>query len=247
MNKPNESRKVSIITASYNNISTIQDTIKSVLCQTYSCIEYIIIDGLSTDGTLDLILENENEFKSKLDTFKLISEKDNGIADAWNKGLKLATGDFVFFLNSDDWIDKDTVENAVNLLNPNQLEMVYGVCNRVNHEKVSLGSYQKTFNKYKVIWNFGFSFTTCFFTKKTYDKLGGFNTNYKIAIDSDFLLRCIQNGVKFKKSNHLTYMRMGGVSTKFRMEAHKEYKKALINNGYPKVLVSLSYLFFKFT
>ena len=247
MSKSNKLPRVTIITACFNNINTISDTLNSVLYQTHSNIEYIVIDGKSIDGTLDVILENESKFKTKLNSFKLISEKDEGIADAWNKGLKLATGEIIFFLNSDDWIDKNSVEQAVKLLNTNQLEMVYGVCHRVNKDKVQLERYQKTFSKFRVLWNFGFSFTTCFFTKKTYEELGGFHTNYKIAIDSDFLLRCVRKGITFKKGKNITYMRTGGVSMKYRSDAHKEYKKALKANGYPKFLVNLSYLFFKNT
>lgn len=241
------SKKVSIITASYNNLNTINDTFSSVLAQKYNNIELIVIDGGSTDGTLDLIKEKEVEFNSKLASFKWLSEKDNGIADAWNKGLKLVTGEIVFFLNSDDWISETTVEKAMSFLNPDELELVYGICNRVDEEKRNLGSFQKKFIKYRELWNFGFSFTTCFCTKKVYDKIGGFNTDYKIAIDSDFLLRCIKNKIKFKQGEQEVYMRIGGVSTKFRLKAHKEYKQALINNGYPKILVNLTYFFFKFT
>ena len=240
------SEKVSIITATFNNSNTIEDTLSSVLSQSYGNIEFIIVDGCSTDGTLELIKKREGDFKSKLTSYNLLSEKDKGIADAWNKGLKLATGDVIFFLNADDWISEKTVEKAVLCLNTNNLELVYGICNRVDEGKNYIGSFQKKFNKYKVIWNFGFSFTTCFCTKKVYDKTGGFNTNYKIAIDSDFLLRCIKNNVKFIRGSQEVYMRIGGVSTKYRSKAHQEYKQVLLDNGYSKFLVNLSYFFFKF-
>lgn len=241
------SKKVSIITASFNNIKTINDTLTSVLNQNYNNIEFIIIDGCSTDGTLELIKKREDEFKSKLTSCKLLSENDKGIADAWNKGLKLATGDIIFFLNSDDWISNETVNKAVISLNTNNLEMVYGICNRVDEEKNYIGSFQKKYTKYRELWNFGFSFTTCFCTKKVYDAIGGFDTDYKIAIDSDFLLRCIRSKVKFIKGSQEVFMRIGGVSTKYRFSAHKEYRNALINNGYSKILVNFSYFFFKLT
>jgi len=239
--------KVSIITACYNNVNTIGHTLSSVLSQTFNNIEFIIIDSCSTDGTLELVNKRENDFKSKLTSYKIVSEKDKGIADAWNKALKLTTGDVIFFLNSDDWIHQNTVEIAVNSLNIHQKELVYGICNRVDEKEKLIGSFQKQFSKYRVLWNFGFSFTTCFCTKKVFDTVGGFDTNYKIAIDSDFLLRCLKKNVKFIKGNHQVFMRIGGVSTKYRLKAHKEYKKALINNGYPKTLVNLAYNFFKFT
>lgn len=243
----NKLKKVSIITASFNNLKTINDTLYSVLAQSYDNIEFIIIDGCSTDGTLALIKNKENDFKSKLASYTLVSEQDKGIADAWNKGLKLATGDIIFFLNSDDWISDGTVEKAVNSLNINNLELVYGVCNRVDKNKKYLGSFQKRFTQNRVLWNFGFSFTTCFCTKKVFDNIGGFDTNYKIAIDSDFLLRCVKNNVKFIRGTQEVFMRIGGVSTKHRSKAHQEYKEALINNGYPKFLVNFTYFFFKFT
>jgi glycosyltransferase involved in cell wall biosynthesis len=243
----NNSKKVSIITASFNNNKTINDTLISVLNQTYNNIEYIIIDGYSSDGTLDIIKKIEDDFKSKLTSYKLLIEKDKGIADAWNKGLKLATGDVIFFLNSDDWISNDTVQKAVTFLDTDNLELVYGICNRVDEEKRYLESFQKIYTRYRELWNFGFSFTTCFCSRKVYDTIGGFDTDYKIAIDSDFLLRCISNKVKFIQGSHEVFMRIGGVSTKHRRSAHKEYRSALINNGYPKFLVYLSYFFFKFT
>lgn len=235
-------KKVSIITASFNNVSTITDTFNSVLSQNYSNIEYIIIDGCSTDGTLDVIENYEPKFKARFKSFKLLVEKDKGIADAWNKGLKLAKGDVIFFLNSDDWISSDTVTKASKRLTLSRKEITYGICNRVDEQKNYLESFQKKFFKHRVFWDFGFSFTTCFCTKEVYDKIGGFNTDYKIGIDTDFLLRCLKNNVKFIKGNQEVFMRIGGVSTKFREKAQKEYKKALLKNGYPKLLVNLVHL-----
>lgn len=232
-------QKVSIITASYNNVLTITDTFNSVLSQNYLNIEYIVIDGCSTDGTLDIIENYKAKFKTKFKSFKLLVEKDSGIADAWNKGLKLSTGDIIFFLNSDDWISSETVFKASKELSKNRKEITYGICNRVDQHKNYLESFQKYFFKQRVFWDFGFSFTTCFCTKEVYEKIGYFNTDYKIGIDTDFLLRCLKNNIKFIKGNHEVYMRIGGVSTKFREKAQKEYKKALLKNGYPKLLVNL--------
>lgn len=246
MNNSTTNTKVSIITACYNNVQTIGHTLSSVLSQTFDNIEFIVIDSCSTDGTLELINKRKSDFKSKLTSYKIVSEKDKGIADAWNKGLKLATGDVIFFLNSDDWIHQNTVETAVNSLNIYEKELVYGICNRVDEKQKLIGSFQKQFFKYRVLWNFGFSFTTCFCTKKVFDTVGGFDTNYKIAIDSDFLLRCVKKNVKFIKGNHQVFMRIGGVSTKYRRNAHKEYRKALINNGYSKILSNITYFFYKF-
>jgi glycosyltransferase involved in cell wall biosynthesis len=247
MNKEVKTPTVTIITACLNNRDTIEDTFISVLSQTHRFIEYIIIDGESTDGTINLIDAYKTKFDSDLINFKFIKEKDGGIAEAWNKGLGHANGDIIFFLNSDDWIPEKTVEKAVKTLNIDKLEIAYGICNRVDENKSLISSFKKKFFKYRVLINFGFSFTTCFVTKKVYEKVGGFNNSYKIAIDSHFLLRCVNAGVKFKTNSHEVFMRIGGVSTKFRLKAHKEYKKALLENGYPKLLVELSYLLFKRT
>lgn len=246
MNKIKSKIKVSVITACFNNKKTINNTFSSLLLQTHNNIEYIIVDGGSKDGTLEVIVKNEKDFNNTFTSFKLISEKDNGIADAWNKGLKLATGDIIFFLNSDDWIANDTIAKAVNVLDINTKEITYGICNRIDYDEKFIGKLGKKFNKYRVIWNFGFSFTTVFCTRKVYDDVGNFNNKFKIAIDSDFLLRCISKNINFIRGNHEVFMRLGGVSTKFRLDAHKEYKKALIENGYPKILVQIAHLFHKF-
>ena len=102
-------RKISIITVCYNSASTIEDTIKSVLAQKYDNYEYLIIDGLSKDNTLDIVKKYESKFKGKM---KVISEKDKGLYDAMNKGIKLATGDIIGIINSDDvLIDEHVFEN----------------------------------------------------------------------------------------------------------------------------------------
>ena len=98
--------KVSVITVTYNSVATLEDTMKSVLRQTYNDIEYIVVDGGSTDGTLDVIRNFEPRFGGRM---KWVSEKDHGIYDAMNKGIRMATGDIVGTLNSDDYYTSDDV------------------------------------------------------------------------------------------------------------------------------------------
>ncbi|GGK30669.1 hypothetical protein GCM10007962_26260 [Yeosuana aromativorans] len=228
---------VSIITTTFNSELTIKDTLESILKQTYNNIEYIIIDGMSEDKTVSII----NSYKSKITergfVFKLISEKDKGIADAWNKGLKLSTGDVIGLLNSDDWYDESAIEKAVSCLDINKPELSYGICKRVNNSKEVIEVINHTFKPQRIYLNFGFSHTTCFATKKLYDLIGVFKLDYKIALDTDFLLRCYKKGIIFKKCNNITYMRLGGVSTKHKMTAHYEHQKALKVNGFNPILV----------
>ena len=117
--------KVSIITASFNSASTIADTIRSVLNQTYPDIEYWVIDGGSSDRTMEIVREYEPQFKGRL---HYVSEKDKGIYDAMNKGIRMSTGEVVGILNSDDYFtDMHVVENVVKALNDNRaLDAVYG-------------------------------------------------------------------------------------------------------------------------
>ena len=116
--------KVTIVTVAYNSIATLEDTIKSVLAQTYADMEYIIIDGASTDGTQELVRSYESIFNGRL---KWISEKDKGIYDAMNKGIKMATGDVVGILNSDDYFtNDDVIERMAQSFEDKNLDAVYG-------------------------------------------------------------------------------------------------------------------------
>jgi len=116
--------KVSIITVAYNSASTIADTIASVLAQSYANIEYIIVDGQSTDGTVDILRQFEPKFGGRM---RWLSEKDGGIYDAMNKGITMATGDVVGILNSDDYFTSDTViEQMVEVFDDESIDATYG-------------------------------------------------------------------------------------------------------------------------
>ena len=115
--------KVSIITASYNSAQTIGDTMRSVMIQTWSDIEYIVVDGASTDGTQDVIRQNEALFDGRL---KWVSEQDGGIYDAMNKGIQMATGDVVGILNSDDYFtSSDVIERMVKAFDDPKVDAVF--------------------------------------------------------------------------------------------------------------------------
>lgn len=205
--------KVSIITIVYNNAATIGDTIDSVLSQTYPDIEYIIVDGKSTDGTVDII----ESYGSRITKF--VSEKDRGLYDAMNKGIKMATGDVVGILHSDDLFKNnhviETVAAAFKSVNTDSVfgDVVY--VKRDNPEKVVRYYRSKNFklNDFKKGMMPGH---TSFFVKRVlFDKYGLYNTSYKISADFDLLLRYLYvHGISYHYIPQvLIIMRMGGVST----------------------------------
>jgi glycosyltransferase involved in cell wall biosynthesis len=224
--------KVSIITIAYNSADTIEDTILSVISQDYHNLEYIIIDGGSTDGTLDII----HQYASQISKF--ITEKDQGIYDAMNKGVRMASGELIGLLNSDDiYADKHVVSDVVSTI---------GDADAVYADLV----YVKRENPLEVVryWQAGVmkpnSFhkgwmpphPTFFLRKKCYDNFGCYNLTLKSAADYELMLRMV---VKHEiRVNYLpriiTKMRVGGqsnVSIKNRLKANKEDRTAWKING----------------
>ena len=138
--------KISIITVTYNSESTLSDTLSSVLKQTYPDIEYLIIDGASTDGTIALIDSYEPLFNGKL---KWISEKDQGIYDAMNKGLRMATGDVIGILNSDDYFTRiDIIEKIATHFKDEEIDAVYGDIH--SHHIMSKLSHRRSMNSTQI-------------------------------------------------------------------------------------------------
>jgi glycosyltransferase involved in cell wall biosynthesis len=208
--------KISIITVTYNSTTTIEDTIKSVLRQTYNDIEYIIVDGGSTDGTLDIIRKYEVVFSGKLNW---ISEKDHGIYDAMNKGVRMATGDVVGILNSDDFFTSDTViERLVNEFD-DDVEAVYGDVHFVKNDNLSkcVRYYSgKIFRPWMVKYGFIAPHPSFYIRKSTYQKYGLYSPYYKISADYELIARlCYKYQIKTKYINvDFVTMRMGGASTR---------------------------------
>jgi len=225
--------KVSIITACLNNASTIESTMQSVFSQDYPNIEYIVIDGVSTDGTLDII----DKYKSKISAF--VSEKDKGIYYALNKGLDRATGDVVGFLHADDFYpNKDTISKVVKAFETNNVECVYGDLQYVDRENpAKIVRNWKSEPYYVGIFLKGFMppHPSFFMKKKWYDAYGKFSTEFTISADYELMLRMLH---KHKLSVHyipevLTKMRTGGESNKSlsnRIRANKEDRKAYLRD-----------------
>lgn len=173
---------VTILTPCFNSGRTIEKTLESIENQTYTNIEYIIVDGGSTDDTLAVIERHRARLPK---SFTLVSEKDNGIYDAMNKGIKLAHGQLIGIVNSDDCYERDTVEQVVKHYGGNPYEVVYGM------QRTYLGGREKAV----VIYHHDFlpqqmiTHPACFVTRETYERFGTFDTQYRSAADYDLMLR----------------------------------------------------------
>ncbi|NDJ18720.1 glycosyltransferase family 2 protein [Myxacorys almedinensis] len=205
--------KISIITVVFNGESTIRDTIHSVLSQDYPDIEHIIIDGASTDGTLNIIKMYSDRLA------KVISEPDSGIYDAMNKGLRLASGDVIGILNSDDfYADTTVISSVVKHFEQTQAESVFGDLVYVtssDRNKVIRYYSSAKFNPDQFAYGWMPAHPTFFVKRWAYERYGLFKTDYKIAADYELLTR-------FLAKHRLSYsylpkimvkMRAGGVST----------------------------------
>lgn len=225
---------ISIITVSYNSSATIESTILSVLEQVDCEIEYIIIDGGSKDDTVNIIKKYEHKIS------QWISESDNGIYDAMNKGLKLASGDIIGFLNADDFYNaKDILSQVCEIFKKPEVEALYGDLVYVdNHNPKKIIRYWKA-QKMKVnafLYGWMPPHPTFFVKKEIYHRLGGFNTVLRSAADYEIMLRFIhKNGIQlFYLPKVLVCMRIGGVSNASltnRIRANKEDTLAWRLNG----------------
>lgn len=206
------SLKISIITVSYNSSKTIEDTIKSVLSQKYDNFEHIIVDGASKDNTMEIVKKYEKKYQGKL---KYISEKDKGLYDAMNKGIKMASGDVIGLLNSDDVYASNTV---LNLINDNLLSEEYdGVHADLLYVSEDLKEPKRKWvakdGKIKNGWMP--AHPTLYLKKEVYDNKGLYNLDFKIVSDFDFIVRiCNDPNIKLKYiPENLIFMRLGGVSS----------------------------------
>lgn len=207
--------KLSIITVVYNNKRTIENAIQSVLNQSFKNIEYIIIDGKSVDGTIDII----NSYKDKISYF--ISETDKGIYDAMNKGIALASGDVIGILNSDDlYADNDVLKDVMGYFQADEkLDILYGDLVYVNADDINKVVRKWTSKKYyKKFFEHGNvpPHPALFVKKSVYNECGLFNVNYKLAADYDFMLRIFKK-LEFSSQyipRLMVRMRLGGATNK---------------------------------
>lgn len=208
--------KVSVITATWNSGTTLRDTLESVLRQTYPDIEHIIVDGGSTDNTMELVREYEPRYNGRL---RYICEPDRGIYDAMNKGIGMATGKVIGILNSDDfYTSSDTVETLAGELERNHVDAVYGDIHYVDDKDLdkSVRYYSSAgFRRWKMLFGFMPAHPSFYCRKEAYERFGLFKTSYKVAADFENLLRLIYVGkisIRYVPKDCVT-MRTGGAST----------------------------------
>ena len=229
--------KVSIITATYNSAATIASCMTSVLQQTYPNIEYVIIDGLSTDNTLELVAE----LKSKNPQANIVmrSEADKGIYDALNKGIDLATGEVIGFVHSDDILaNPNTIENIVDALRVPNVNGVFGdlqYVTKADTDKVIRHWKSQDFKASLLKKGWMPAHPTLYLKRDVYTKHGGFNLAYKIAADYDFILRVFKDqSYTFKYLPEVIMkMRAGGASNRslknIIIKSKEDYKAVTSN------------------
>ena len=220
--------KVSLVTVTFNSDQTLRDTIQSVFNQTYSDIEYIIIDGLSKDNTVEIIRKYEPQFQGRL---KWISERDNGLYDAMNKGIRMSTGDIVGIINSDDFYHRrDLISRVVEAFR--NVRFV----NSDNLDKTVRYYSSRNFSPNRFRYGFMPAHPTFFTYRKYFEKFGYYKIDYHIAADYELLIRFLY--VHRLKSKYLSLdfmkMRTGGASTasiKSNILLNKEIVRACSENG----------------
>jgi len=233
--------KVSLITASYNSAPDLVSCMESVVNQDYSNIEYIIVDGASSDETLSIIADYQNKF----DFIKVISEGDGGIYDALNKGVELTTGDIIGFVHSDDVLaDTTIISRIVAQFNNEAVDGVYGDLNYVDKDdinKIIRKWISQSFKKNLLKKGWMPAHPTLFLKKEVYEAHGNFDLGYKIAADYDFMLRILKDeSLKFSYLPEvISKMRMGGASNrslKNIIQKTKEDYRAVTSNKIGGVL-----------
>ena len=229
-----EKNKLSIVTVVKNSSNTIENTIKSVLSQNYKNFEYIIIDGGSNDGTLEIV----QKYKDRIS--KIISENDCGIWDAMNKGINLAEGDIIGFLNSGDIYYQNTFFNVNKYFSKNHIDFLFGA---VEKYKLMCG-----YSPWKINWSLVLHITFCWFFIKTdkHKDVGLYNTKY-FSADLDFFYKMITNfkmkGLGTPRNEIFGKFEKGGYSSKINYIDHlNDLNRIRIDNGQSKFFVYFLYV-----
>lgn len=243
--------KISIITATYNSSDTVTDTFEGILKQTYDDWELIVVDGASSDGTLDVIKDYEPRMGGRM---RWVSEKDRGLYDAMNKGIAMATGEVVGILNSDDFYTSPGVLAAVaERMGQGDVDAVYGDIHFVEPDNLSkrVRYYSsKSFRRWTMRFGLMPAHPSFYCRRKVYERYGGFDISYPNAADFECLLRLIfvsRITTAYLPIDFVT-MRTGGMSTQ-GWESHRrimrDHRRALKANGVRTniLLLSLRYIY----
>jgi glycosyltransferase involved in cell wall biosynthesis len=217
--------KISIITITFNSEKTVEETINSIISQNYSNIEYIIVDGGSTDKTLEIV----NKYQDKIS--KIISERDEGISDAFNKGIRVATGDIIGIINSDDIL----LPSALTILAENFASDVdvYRGNTIIWNDITSLKIREIPSMRFPVLHFFlNVSHQSTFITRQAYNRFGVYDIRLKYMMDVDILTRLYKSRAKFKYINFdYTLYRMGGVTASSIWRKYYEVQRYIKNNN----------------
>lgn len=228
--------KISIITVAFNAATTLADTLQSVAAQTHPDVEHIVVDGASTDGTLDIVARHGSHIA------RLVSEPDKGIYDAMNKGVGLVTGDVVAFLNADDmYAHNDVVADVASIMEQERLDALFGDAvffDTQNPSRVLRRYNSGRFLPEKLAWGWMPAHPTLFLRREVFERVGPFRTDYKIAGDFDFIARAFwrQPLRYWYLPEILVRMRTGGISTsgwRSTLLLNKEVLRACRENGIP--------------
>lgn len=228
--------KISVITPAFNSASTIADTIESVLGQTYTDFEHLIVDGGSSDGTVDIVRRYQSRYNGRL---IFVSEPDNGIYDAMNKGLAMATGDVAGVLNSDDFYSDNSILATIAEAFDDDTDSVFGDLKfvaRENTAKVVRMWKGSPYQSFRTGWHPGHP--TFYARKSLYSELGGFDTSFRIAADFELMLRFIEkHRIRTRYIDRcMVDMRIGGASTRNIdniITGNREAIRAFAVNGIP--------------
>lgn len=224
-----ENIKISIVTVCLNCVKTIRYTMESVLFQSYRNIEYIVVDGCSVDGTLKIVSEFFFLFKGKM---KYISEKDRGLYDAMNKGIKMSTGDVVAFLNGDDWYELDALNQVAEFFSDSTCDILFGNANIVEQNKL-IGIRKSDVEE--IQYTMPCCHQAIFVKRELFERVGEFDLKYLVCADYDWLLRAYNakfNIVSTEKV--LVNFRTGGLSSQREEQMIVEHIIIAVLNAHEK-------------
>lgn len=237
MTQTQDNPLISIVTACYNSAETLGRAFDSVLDQKYRKVDYVVVDGASSDGTLDIIKRYQSEFQSRGSQFRWISEPDDGIYHAMNKGIAMAQGDIIGILNSDDFHEPHTLQVIADAyVEHPDAGIFYGIL-RVLQGDLEILVYRYRYENYLLDRSTGIysaaQHPTCFVRPSVYERIGGFDTTFSVAADHDFLIRAMQAGVKFHALDTiLSNFTKGGASDQMSdYERHKQRYGVWYKNG----------------
>lgn len=212
-----KSVKITVATVCYNAASTIKSTIESVLCQDYDNVEYVVIDGASTDGTIDILKLYEERLV-------LVSEKDNGVYDAMNKALNIACGDYLLFLGADDLLADSMILSRIAVFLRNQNAVYYGNVRRVRRNDIYAGCFNK--------WDWGYKnlcHQSIFYPKSIYKRFK-YELKYKLAADWVYNLTLLKHSTSFVYMNEVVaiYNNIDGLSSTYNDNAFLSDRRKLV-------------------